>query len=147
VPVTLTGALGTLYLTGTPLSVFGEIGLITLVGLISKHGILIVEFANRRQEEGLSRLDAIREAATMRLRPILMTSAATVLGAIPLAIASGAGAISRVHIGLAIVGGLTFGSLITIFLVPAVYSLIGQRHVRKIDAPAPVVAANLGHAP
>jgi multidrug efflux pump len=147
VPVTLTGALGTLYLTGTPLSVFGEIGLITLVGLISKHGILIVEFANRRQEDGLSRLDAIREAATMRLRPILMTSAATVLGAIPLAIASGAGAISRVHIGLAIVGGLTFGSLITIFLVPAVYSLVGQRHVRKIDAPAPVVAANLGHAP
>jgi multidrug efflux pump len=141
VPLSITGALGALWLTGGTINVYSQIGLITLVGLITKHGILIVEFANQRQEAGLRRRDAIIEAATLRLRPILMTTGAMVFGAVPLAIAEGAGAESRQQIGWVIVGGMTLGTLLTLFVVPAVYSVFGRRHVESHSAePAGVPA-------
>jgi multidrug efflux pump len=135
VPLSMTGALAALYLTGGTLNVFSQIGLVTLVGLITKHGILIVEFANQQQEQGKSRADAVIEAAGLRLRPILMTTGAMVLGALPLALATGAGAESRQQIGWVVVGGMSFGTLLTLFLVPAVYSLIGQRHSERHSHP------------
>jgi multidrug efflux pump len=140
VPLSMTGALGALWLTGGSLNVFSQIGLVTLVGLITKHGILIVDFANKLQERGKSRLDAAIEAAGLRLRPILMTTGAMVLGALPLAIASGAGAESRQQIGWVIVGGMTFGTLLTLFVIPTVYSFLGQVHSAHKPAEAPAVA-------
>ncbi|MCE2990522.1 MAG: efflux RND transporter permease subunit, partial [Nitrosomonadaceae bacterium] len=113
VPLSITGALLALWATNNSLNVFSKIGLVTLVGLITKHGILIVEFANQLQAQGRSVKDAVIEAAVLRLRPILMTTGATVLGALPLAIASGAGAESRQQIGWVIVGGMTLGTLLT----------------------------------
>jgi multidrug efflux pump len=127
VPLSMTGALGALYLTGGTLNVYSQIGLVTLIGLITKHGILIVDFANRLQDEGRSRFEAVAEAAARRLRPILMTTAAMVLGAVPLVLASGAGAESRMQIGWVIVGGMTFGTLLTLFVVPCVYAVMGRR--------------------
>ena len=117
----------TLHYMGGTLNIYSQIGLITLVGLITKHGILIVDFANRLQLEGRGRAEAVTEAAALRLRPILMTTAAMVLGAAPLALAEGAGAESRQQIGWVIVGGMLVGTLLTLFVVPAVYSLIGRR--------------------
>jgi multidrug efflux pump len=128
VPLSITGALAALYFTGGTLNVFSQIGLITLVGLITKHGILIVEFANQQQLAGKDRVEAVIEAARLRLRPILMTTGAMVLGALPLALATGAGAESRQQIGWVIVGGMTLGTLLTLFVVPAVYTFLGQRH-------------------
>ena len=100
--------------------------MITLIGLITKHGILIVEFANQLQERGEQLFDAIRHSAVLRLRPILMTTGAMVLGALPLALSSGAGAESRIQIGWVIVGGLTFGTLLTLYVVPTMYTLMEQ---------------------
>lgn len=138
VPLSMAGALLALKLTGGTLNIYSQIGLVTLVGLITKHGILIVDFANRLQEEGKSRGEAIVEAATLRLRPILMTTAAMVLGAVPLALAEGAGAESRQQIGWVIVGGMTVGTLLTLFVVPAVYSLAGRKFgVAPMDAAHP----------
>ncbi|MBS7539260.1 efflux RND transporter permease subunit [Ancylobacter lacus] len=128
VPLSMTGALAALYFAGGSLNVYSQIGLVTLVGLITKHGILIVEFANQQQEHGLERRAAVVEAAVLRLRPILMTTGAMVLGAVPLAIAHGAGAESRQQIGWVIVGGMSLGTLLTLFVVPAVYSLMGRIH-------------------
>ena len=128
VPLSMTGALAALYFAGGTLNVFSQIGLVTLVGLITKHGILIVEFANQQQIAGRNRVEAVIEAAGLRLRPILMTTGAMVLGALPLALASGAGAESRQQIGWVIVGGMTLGTLLTLFVVPTVYSFMGQRH-------------------
>ncbi len=128
VPLSMTGALAALYFTGGTLNVYSQIGLVTLIGLITKHGILIVDFANRLQEEGRSRVEAIVEGATLRLRPILMTTSAMVLGAIPLVIATGAGAESRMQIGWVIVGGMTLGTLLTLFVVPCAYSIMGRKH-------------------
>jgi len=130
VPLALTGGLLAQKLTGGSMNIYSQIGLITLVGLVSKHGILIVDFANRLQREGRDRLEAVVEAATLRLRPILMTTAAMVFGAVPLAIASGAGAQSRHQIGWVIVGGMTLGTVLTLFVVPTVYSLMGRRLAR-----------------
>lgn len=127
VPLSMTGALLALYFTGCTLNIFSQVGLITLVGLITKHGILIVEFANKQQEKGLSALDAVLKAAAMRLRPILMTTGAMVLGAVPLALASGAGAESRQQIGWVLVGGLLGGTLFTLFAVPFVYATVKGR--------------------
>ena len=127
VPLALTGGLLAQKLSGGSLNIYSQIGLITLVGLVSKHGILIVDFANRLQREGRDRIEAVVEAAALRLRPILMTTGAMVFGAIPLAIASGAGAQSRQQIGWVIVGGMTLGTLLTLFVVPTVYTLIGRR--------------------
>jgi multidrug efflux pump len=130
VPLSMTGALGALWLTGGTLNVYSQIGLVTLIGLITKHGILIVDFTNRLQDEGKERTEAIIGAATLRLRPILMTTAAMILGAVPLAIAEGAGAESRQQIGWVIVGGMSLGTLLTLFVVPAIYAVIGRRAAR-----------------
>lgn len=133
VPLTMFGALAALRLTGNTLNIYSQIGLITLVGLITKHGILIVEFANKQQEKGLNKFDAVIEAAVLRLRPILMTTGAMVLGAVPLAIASGAGAESRQVIGWTIVGGMSVGTLLTLFVLPAVYTFIARDHSKVPD--------------
>ncbi|WP_310565027.1 efflux RND transporter permease subunit [Hydrogenophaga sp.] len=142
VPLSMLGALLALKFTGGTLNVFSQIGLITLVGLITKHGILIVEFANQLREEGKSQLDAVKESAALRLRPILMTTGAMVLGAIPLALATGAGAESRQQIGWVIVGGMSLGTLLTLFVVPTMYMLLSRaRHgSRVLPAEAPVPA-------
>lgn len=127
VPLSLTGALAALYFTGGTMNVYSQIGLITLVGLITKHGILILEFTNQLREEGKEMIDALVEAAELRLRPILMTTGAMVLGAVPLARAAGAGAESRSQIGWVIVGGMTFGTLLTLFVVPVAYSYLARK--------------------
>jgi multidrug efflux pump len=129
VPLSMVGALLALRLSGGTLSVYSQIGLVTLVGLISKHGILIVEFSNQLRQQGRSIQEAVVEAASLRLRPILMTTGAMVLGALPLALAEGAGAESRQQIGWVIVGGMSVGTLLTIFVVPTVYTWFARRRV------------------
>src|SRR5690606_7310987 len=140
-----TGALLALNLSGGTLNIYSQIGLVTLIGLISKHGILIVQFANSLQDEGRSQREAVIEAAALRLRPILMTTGAMVAGAIPLAIATGAGAESRQEIGWVIVGGMSFGTLLTLFVVPTAYTLLSGDRSRKINPdhllPAPTAKA------
>ncbi len=141
VPMSIAGALIfiSLGVGGATLNIYTEVGLVTLMGLISKHGILIVEFANALQRAGKSKREAIEEAAAIRLRPILMTTAAMVLGVVPLITASGAGAVSRFDMGLVIATGLSIGTLFTLFVVPAVYMLIGAEHSREEgEAPQPV---------
>jgi multidrug efflux pump len=127
VPLSMTGALAALQWSGGTLNVYSQIGLITLIGLITKHGILIVEFANQLREQGQTARDAVIEAARLRLRPILMTTGAMVLGAVPLALATGAGAESRQQIGWVIVGGMSLGTVLTLFVVPVVYLLFARR--------------------
>lgn len=126
VPLSMTGALLALKLSGGSLNVYSQIGLVTLVGLITKHGILIVEFSNQLQDAGRSKLDAVVEATALRLRPILMTTGAMVLGALPLALGHGAGAESRSQIGWVIVGGLLLGTLLTLFVVPTAYTYLAR---------------------
>jgi len=139
VPLSMVGALGAMYLTGGTLNVYSQIGLVTLVGLITKHGILIVEFANQMRQQGLDVRQATIEGASLRLRPILMTTGAMVLGAIPLALSTGAGAESRQQIGWVIVGGMSFGTLLTIFVVPTVYTLFARQRVPgEIEVPPDV---------
>jgi multidrug efflux pump len=143
VPLSMVGALGALQLAGGTLNVYSQIGLITLVGLITKHGILIVEFSNQLRKQGRAMHEAVLEASSLRLRPILMTTGAMVLGALPLALASGAGAESRQQIGWVIVGGMSVGTLLTIFVVPTVYSWFARSRVpgeiteRSIDDAVP----------
>ena len=129
VPLSMVGALLALQWSGGTLNVYSQIGLITLVGLITKHGILIVEFANQLRAEGMEVLEAVKHSATLRLRPILMTTGAMVLGAIPLALASGAGAESRKQIGWVIVGGMSLGTLLTIFVVPTMYTFFARKTI------------------
>ncbi len=129
VPLSMVGALAALQWSGGTLNVFSQIGLITLVGLITKHGILIVEFSNQLRKQGKDVMEAVTEAATLRLRPILMTTGAMVLGAVPLALATGAGAESRQQIGWVIVGGMSVGTLLTIFVVPTIYTLFARKRV------------------
>jgi multidrug efflux pump len=112
----------------TSWNIYTQIGIVTLIGLIAKHGILIVEFANQLQAQGRSKAEAALEAAGLRLRPILMTTGAMVLGSIPLAIATGAGAEARHQIGWVIVGGMSFGTVLTLFVVPVVYTLLARTH-------------------
>jgi multidrug efflux pump len=131
VPLALFGALIFINLGFTTLNVYTQVGLVTLMGLISKHGILIVEFANELQEAGRSKVDAIVEASSVRLRPILMTTAAMVLGVVPLVIASGAGAAGRQSMGIVIFTGLSIGTLFTLFVVPAMYLFIGADHHQR----------------
>ena len=145
VPLAITGALLALRLTQGTLNVYSQTGLIMLIGLITKHGILIVEFANQLRARGVHKLEAVIEAATLRLRPILMTTGAMVLGAMPLAIATGAGAEARQQIGWVIVGGLLLGTLFTLYVIPAAYVMLGGR-----SAPAPAggpLPANARAAP
>jgi multidrug efflux pump len=131
------------FLGATSINIYTQIGLVTLIGLISKHGILMVDFANQLQGEGLSRHEAIERAASVRLRPILMTTAAMVMGMVPLLIAEGAGARSRFDIGLVIAAGMTVGTLFTLFVTPAVYTLIARDHSRDSAAAGGAPAA--GH--
>ncbi len=145
VPLSMAGALLALKLSGGTLNVYSQIGLVTLVGLITKHGILIVEFSNQMQARGLEIRDAVVEAAVLRLRPILMTTGAMVLGAVPLALAHGAGAESRQPIGWVIVGGILLGTVLTLFVVPTVYSLVARRH-RPGEAEATSSAPAVHHA-
>jgi multidrug efflux pump len=141
----MAGALGALWLTGGTLNVYSQIGLVTLIGLITKHGILIVEFANQLRATGKSAREAVIDAAVLRLRPILMTTGAMALGAIPLALATGAGAESRQQIGWVIVGGLLLGTFFTLFVVPTVYTLIARRHRAPVGAPGAEQGDDHGH--
>jgi multidrug efflux pump len=142
VPLSMIGALLALKWSGGSLNVYSQIGLITLVGLITKHGILIVEFTNQLRMQGMEMIDALVKASSQRLRPILMTTGAMVLGALPLALASGAGAESRTQIGWVIVGGMSLGTLLTVFVVPTMYALFaraavpGAKTAEVRDAPA-----------
>ncbi|MFO1323132.1 MAG: efflux RND transporter permease subunit [Burkholderiales bacterium] len=150
VPLSMTGALFALWLTGGTLNIYSQVGLITLVGLITKHGILIVEFANQLRAKGEDMMTAVVDSATLRLRPILMTTGAMVLGSVPLALATGAGAESRTQIGWVIVGGMSFGTLLTLFVVPVAYTLLARRahveaHGIDVNAPPPAPAGH--HAP
>jgi multidrug efflux pump len=126
VPLSLFGALLPLALGWETLNIYTQVGLLTLVGLIAKHGILIVDFANRLEQEGKDRFEAVAEAATMRLRPILMTTFATVLGVLPLLLANGAGAASRFAMGLMIAAGMCVGTLFTLFVLPTFYPRLGR---------------------
>jgi multidrug efflux pump len=126
VPLAFSGALISLYVTGQTLNIFSEIGMIMLVGLVTKNGILIVEFANQKRDQGVPKLKAVIDAATQRLRPILMTSLATALGALPIALSLGAAATSRIPLGVVIVGGLTISLLLTLFIIPAVYTFFSR---------------------
>ena len=117
-------------LKGITLNVYSQIGLVMLIGLITKNGILIVEFANQLRDRGMEKIEAVIQASALRLRPILMTSAATVLGSVPLATAAGAGAESRSAIGWVIIGGMTVGTLFTLFVIPVAYTYImGERRL------------------
>ena len=130
VPLAMTGALLAIKLTGGTLNVYSQIGLVMLIGLITKNGILIVEFSNQLRDKGHEKVEALVEACALRLRPILMTTAATILGAVPLAIATGAGAESRSAIGWVVVGGMSIGTLFTLFVIPVAYTyIVGERHV------------------
>jgi multidrug efflux pump len=128
VPLAISGALVFSFLDLTTINIYSQVGLITLVGLIAKNGILIVEFANQLQASGRARVAAVREAALTRLRPVLMTSAATVFGHLPLVLATGPGAAARNSIGMVLVTGMTVGTLFTLFVVPVFYSLIAAEH-------------------
>ena len=131
VPLALIGALFVMAITGQTLNIFSQIGLIMLIGMVAKNGILIVEFANQRQLAGLNTMEAVRDAAVARFRPILMTSLTTILGIMPLALASGAGAESRRSMGVTVVGGMFFATFLTLFVVPAVYSYLAAR--KKVE--------------
>lgn len=120
----------------TTLNIYSQVGLVTLVGLVAKNGILIVEFANKLQLQDHSKLAAIRQAAMTRLRPILMTTAATIAGHFPLTLVSGAGAAARNSIGLVLVGGMFVGTLFTLFVVPSIYMLVAKDHSRDREKPA-----------
>lgn len=140
VPLAVTGALLAIKLTGGTLNVYSQIGLVMLIGLITKNGILIVEFTNQLRDQGREKIAALVEACSLRLRPILMTTAATVLGAVPLAIATGAGAESRSAIGWVVVGGMSFGTLFTLFVVPVAYTfIVGER--KSVNGAEPAATA------
>ncbi|HEY5612171.1 MAG TPA: efflux RND transporter permease subunit, partial [Lysobacter sp.] len=141
VPLAAFGAFLALKLSGGSWNIYSQIGVVTLVGLIAKHGILIVEFSNQLQEQGKSKFDAVIDAAALRLRPILMTTGAMVLGSLPLAIATGAGAEARNQIGWVIVGGMSIGTVFTLFVVPVMYLLIGRDHSKAAARPATLEAS------
>ena len=131
VPMSIFGAMVFVSLgmpLGLSVNLYTQVGLVTLIGVISKHGILIVEFANKLQEEGYSKREAIEEAASIRLRPVLMTTAALVLAMIPLIMATGSGAAARFNIGVVIASGMTIGTAFTLFVVPAMYLYLGRDH-------------------
>jgi multidrug efflux pump len=133
VPLAIAGAYLSLYVMGHTLNIFSQIGLIMLIGLVTKNGILIVEFANQKRDAGMPRRQAVLEAAQARLRPILMTSLATILGALPIALALGAAATSRIPLGVVVVGGLLFSLVLTLFVIPAMYTFLSGN--RRSNAP------------
>jgi len=136
VPMSIAGALVFIYfgVHGATLNIYTQVGLVTLMGLISKHGILMVEVANEQQALGFSKREAIEHAALLRLRPILMTTGAMVLGVLPLVLATGAGAAARFAMGLVIASGLSIGTLFTLFVVPAFYLVLARRHEGDVMA-------------
>ena len=131
VPLALAGAMLSLWIFNQTLNIFSEIGMIMLIGLVTKNGILIVEFANQKRAQGIEKIEAVTEAATQRLRPILMTSLATSLGALPIALSLGAAATSRIPLGIVVVGGLLFSLILTLFVIPAVYTYLSGKHKVK----------------
>jgi multidrug efflux pump len=133
-PLAVSGALLFTFLGFTSLNIYSQVGLITLVGLVAKNGILIVEFANHLQETGLDKLRAVTDAAATRLRPILMTTAATVFGHMPLIFAHGPGAGARNSIGITLISGLIIGTAFTLFIVPAIYTVVARTH-HAVDEP------------
>jgi HAE1 family hydrophobic/amphiphilic exporter-1/multidrug efflux pump len=128
VPLALAGALLSLWIFGQTLNIFSEIGMIMLIGLVTKNGILIVEFTNQKREHGYEKMKAVVEASSQRLRPILMTSLATSLGALPIALSLGAASTSRIPLGIVVVGGILFSLILTLFVIPAVYTYISGKH-------------------
>jgi multidrug efflux pump len=132
VPLAITGAMLSLWVFGQTLNIFSEIGMILLIGIVTKNGILIVEFANQKRKKGLGKAEAAFEAAAARLRPILMTSLATIFGALPIALALGEGASSRVPLGIVVVGGLFFSLILTLFVIPSMYVLMASKKVKQI---------------
>ena len=131
VPLAVSGALIFMYFNGQTMNIYSQIGIIMLIGLVAKNGILIVEFANQKQESGIDKLTAIREASIQRLRPILMTSVSTILGLVPLAFATGEGANGRIAMGISVVGGMLISTLLTMFIVPAVYTYVSTNRINK----------------
>ena len=127
VPLAIAGALFSLWYFNQTINIFSQIGQIMLMGLVTKNGILIVEFANQKKAQGLKIVDAVKEAARLRLRPVLMTSLSTVLGTLPIALALGAGSEARVSMGIAVIGGLIFSTGLTLYVVPAVYSYFSDK--------------------
>ena len=132
VPLALAGALSTLWYFNQTMNIFSQIGIIMLIGLVTKNGILIVEFANQKKEKGMDALTAVTEAAESRFRPILMTSMSTILGILPIALALGAGSESRVSMGMAVIGGLVFATVLTLFVIPSIYSYLTSKRVQHI---------------
>jgi multidrug efflux pump len=131
VPLALTGALFSLYIFDQTLNIFSQIGLIMLIGIVTKNGILIVEFANQIRQRGKDKFDSVIESATLRFRPILMTSLSTILGTLPIALALGAGSESRVSMGIAIIGGLILSTLLTLYIVPAIYTYLTPKNLKN----------------
>ena len=131
VPLAVGGALVFMHFNGQTMNIYSQIGIIMLIGLVAKNGILIVEFANQKQETGMDMMTAIREASIQRLRPILMTSVSTILGLLPLAFATGEGANGRISMGISVVGGMLISTLLTMFIVPAVYTYISTNRIKK----------------
>jgi multidrug efflux pump len=127
------GALITLQVFGQTMNIFSQIALIMLIGLVTKNGILIVEFANQKKRDGVPFRQAIVEAAISRFRPILMTSISTILGISPMALATGAGSESRVAMGITVVGGMLFATILTLFVIPAIYTYLSSKKVKKIE--------------
>ncbi|MDR4508783.1 MAG: efflux RND transporter permease subunit [Candidatus Brocadiaceae bacterium] len=135
VPLAIGGAVLTLWYFGETFNIFSQIGIIMLIGLVSKNGILIVEFANQRKVQGLNLMDAIIDASVSRFRPILMTSLSTILGTMPIALALGAGAESRISMGIALIGGLSFSTLLTLYIIPAMYSYVSGKTSMEMEYP------------
>jgi multidrug efflux pump len=142
VPMSVCGAMIFVSLGFTTLNIYTQVGLVTLIGVISKHGILIVEFANRLREEGRSKRDAIEKAAAIRLRPILMTTAALVMAMVPLLTATGPGAAARFSMGVVIAAGMTIGTAFTLFVVPAIYMYLARDELKAPEPDADALPAS-----
>jgi len=135
VPTALAGAVFSLWYFNQTLNIFSQIGMVMLIGLVTKNGILIIEFTNQLRKRGMNVREALIEASTARLRPILMTSLVTILGAMPIALALGAGAKSRMGMGIVIIGGLMLSMVLTLYVIPAIYSYLvkDKKHVKEIN--------------